>query len=81
MWAKEADLEPSVTEAALKTVLKDDYYGVGFDSEGLQAVDKQMKLIDLIPAGQEIPWEDLIDTSLLPQGAPKVDPAQIGGGG
>jgi len=78
MWAKEADLEPEVTEAALKTVLKDDWYGVGFDAEGLQAVDKQMKLIDLVPPGQEIPWEDLIDTSLLPQGAPKVDPSQIG---
>lgn len=78
MWAKEADLEPQVTEAALKTVLKDDYYGVGFNADGLQAVDKQMKLIDLVPPGQQIPWEDLVDTSMLPQGAPKVDPAQIG---
>jgi len=81
MWAKEADLDPEVAIAALKTVLEDDWYGVGFDAEGLQAVDEQMKLIDLVPPGQDIPWEDLIDTSLLPQGAPKVDPAQIGSEG
>lgn len=81
MWAKEADLEPQVAIAALTTVLKDDWYGVGFDAEGLQAVDRQMKLIDLVPPGQEIPWEDLIDPSMLPKGAPTVDPAQIGGEG
>ncbi|MGH3315076.1 MAG: ABC transporter substrate-binding protein [Nocardioidaceae bacterium] len=81
MWAKEADLEPQVAIAALKTVLKDDWYGVGFDTEGLQAVDRQMRLIDLVPAGQDIPWEDLIDPSMLPKGAPTVDPAQIGGEG
>jgi NitT/TauT family transport system substrate-binding protein len=81
MWAKEADIEPQVAETALKTVLEDDWYGVGFDTEGLQAVDRQMKLIDLVPQGQEIPWEDLIDTSMLPPGAPAVDAAKIGSGG
>ncbi len=81
MWAKEADIGTGVAETALKTALKDDWYGVGFSQEGLDAVDKEMKLIDLVPQGQEIPWEDLVDTSMLPAGAPKVDPAQIGGEG
>jgi NitT/TauT family transport system substrate-binding protein len=81
MWAKEADIEPEVATTALKTVLKDDWYGVGFTADGLSAVDKEMQLIDLVPPGQDVSWEDLIDTSMLPADAPKVDPATIGGAG
>ncbi|MGH3327298.1 MAG: ABC transporter substrate-binding protein [Streptomycetales bacterium] len=79
MWAKEADLDPAVTIKALRTVLKDDYYGVGFSEEGLQAVEREMGVIDLLPEGTEAPWEDLIHQDLLPKGVGKVDTSQIGG--
>lgn len=81
LWAKEADIDEKVAQQALTTVLEDDYYGIGFSEEGLSAVDKEMQLIDLVPEGQEIPWEDLIDSSLLPEGAPAVDGADVGGEG
>lgn len=81
MWAKAGDIDEQVARDALTTVLKDDWYGVGFSADGLSAVDKEMKLINLVPPGQEVPWEDLIDNSMLPKGAPSVDPAQIGGAG
>jgi NitT/TauT family transport system substrate-binding protein len=81
MWAAQADIDPKVAQSALKTVLKDDWYGVGFSAEGLNAVDKEMKLIDLVPPGQKLSWEDLIDTSMLPADAAKIDPAKIGGNG
>lgn len=73
---EDAGIDP---KDALKTVLKDDYYGVGFSADGLNAVDKEMRLIDLLPPGQKAPWKEFIDTSLLPKGAPSVDPAEIGG--
>ena len=78
LWAEEADIEEQVARDSLKTVLKNDYFGVGFSEEGLSAVDKEMELIDLVPEGQDVAWEDLIDPSLLPEGAPSVDPATIG---
>lgn len=81
LWAAKADIDKKVAAEALKTVLKDDYYGIGFSEEGLHAVDKEMQLIDLVPEGQEVAWEDLIDSSMLPEGAPAVDGAEIGGEG
>ncbi|MGH3343202.1 MAG: ABC transporter substrate-binding protein [Carbonactinosporaceae bacterium] len=79
MWAKEADLDPAVTIKALRTVLKDDYYGVGFSEEGLEAVDHEMDVIDLLPQGTQAPWEELINQDLLPKGVEQIDTSQIGG--
>lgn len=81
LWAAEAEIDEGVARDALTTVLKDDYYGVGFSAEGLQAVHEEMTLIDLVPEGKEIPWEELIDPGMLPEGAPTVDPAEIGNDG
>jgi ABC-type nitrate/sulfonate/bicarbonate transport system substrate-binding protein len=78
MWAEEADIDESVARDSLTTVLKDDYYGVGFSAEGLSAVDHEMELIDLVPEGTDVPWEDLIDNGQLPDGTASVDPADIG---
>lgn len=80
LWAKAADIDPEVARSALTTVLKDDYYGVGFAADGLDAVDKEMRVIDLIPEGEDVPWADFINPDLLPEGAPSVDPSSIGSG-
>lgn len=81
LWAQAAELDEQVARDSLLTVLKDDYYGVGFSAEGLAKVHEEMELIELIPEGQAVPWEDLIDPGMLPEGAPSVDPATIGGEG
>lgn len=81
LWAAEADIDEEVARAALTTVLKDDYYGVGFSEEGLSAVNREMEVIDLLPDGKPVAWDELIDPGMLPEGAPTVDPATIGAGG
>lgn len=78
LWAAEADLDPQVATEALRTVLDDDYYGVGFHADGLSAVDREMTLIDLVEEGTEIAWDELISQEFLPDGIEEIDPAVIG---
>jgi NitT/TauT family transport system substrate-binding protein len=80
MWAQEGDFEVEAATAALERVLEDDYYGVGFHQDGMSAVDEQMRLIDLVEEDAEIPWDELLDQSFLPDDAESVDPEAIGGG-
>lgn len=80
IWADAADIDVGVAKASLKQVLPDDYYGVGFDQEGLDAVNEEMHLIELVEQDAEIPWAEIINQDFLPEDVEQVDPAALGDG-
>lgn len=80
IWAAEADLDEQVALSSLEQVLPDDYYGVGFNQEGLVAVDEEMHLIELVEEGVEISWDEIVNQDFLPDGVDEIDPAAVGGG-
>jgi NitT/TauT family transport system substrate-binding protein len=66
-WAKEAEIEPSSARKALETVDPDEHWVVGLDSrEALETVAEEMRLIDLLPGGQEIDWKRLVVQDFVP---------------
>ena len=66
-WAKEAEIDPANAKKALETVDPDEHWVVGLDSpEALQTVAEEMRLIDLLPRGQEIDWNRLVVQDFVP---------------
>ena len=66
-WAKEAEIEPSSAKKALETVDPEEHWVVGLDSpEALETVAEEMRLIDLLPGGQEIDWDRLVVQDFVP---------------
>jgi NitT/TauT family transport system substrate-binding protein len=67
VWAKEAEIEPSSARKALETIDPDKHWVIGLDSpEALQTVAEAMRLIDLLPGGQEIDWNKLVVQDFVP---------------
>ena len=66
-WAREAEIEPSSALKALRSVDPDGHWVVGLDStKALESVAEEMRLIDLLPGGQDIEWNELVDQSFVP---------------
>ena len=52
---------------ALKTVDPDKHWVVGLASpEALETVAEEMRLIDLLPGGQKIDWDELVVQDFIP---------------
>ena len=67
VWAKEAEIEASSALKALETVDPDEHWVVGLDSaKALETVAEEMRLIDLLPGGQEIDWNRLVVQDFIP---------------
>ena len=65
--AKEAEIDESSAKKALATVDPDEHWVVGLDSpEALATVAEEMRLIDLLPRGQEIDWNRLVVQDFVP---------------
>ena len=66
-WAREAEIEPASGMKALETVDPEEHWVVGLAStEALETVAEEMRLIDLLPGGQEIDWEALVVQDFVP---------------
>lgn len=66
-WAKEAEIKPCSAKKALETVDPEEHWVVGLDSpEALETVAEEMRLIDLLPGGQEIDWDRLVVQDFVP---------------
>ena len=66
-WAKEAEIKPESALKALHTVDAEKHWVVGLDSpEALETVAEEMRLIDLLPGGQEIDWDALVVQDFIP---------------
>ncbi len=66
-WAKEAEIEPASALKALETVDPEEHWVVGLKSaKALDTVTEQMRLIDLLPAGQDIDWDRLVVQDFIP---------------
>ena len=66
-WAKEAEIKPASAMKALKTVDPDKHWVVGLASpEALETVAEEMRLIDLLPGGQKIDWDELVVQDFIP---------------
>ena len=66
-WAKEAEIDPASAKKALETIDPAEHWVVGLDSpEALQTVAEEMRLIDLLPGGQEIDWDRLVVQDFVP---------------
>jgi ABC-type nitrate/sulfonate/bicarbonate transport system substrate-binding protein len=66
-WAKEAEIEPEHARKALATVDPAEHWVVGLDSpQALETVAEEMRLIDLLPRGQEIDWKRLVVQDFVP---------------
>lgn len=53
---------------AIENTEPGEYYATGgFDIEGLQNVDIAMRSVELIDEDEEIPWDEIIDQSYLPE--------------
>jgi NitT/TauT family transport system substrate-binding protein len=67
VWAKEAEIEPASALKALETVDPEEHWVVGLDSpEALETVAEEMRLIDLLPGGQQIDWKKLVVQDFIP---------------
>lgn len=77
IYAEVSELPEEATLAALKRVDPERYYATGLVPEGLQAVEEEMQLIELLEPGQEVAWEDLINQEFLPEGAGRIDPGSV----
>jgi NitT/TauT family transport system substrate-binding protein len=66
-WAKEAEIAPASAKKALESVDVEQHWVVGLDSpEALATVAEEMRLIDLLPRGQEIDWDRLVVQDFVP---------------
>ena len=66
-WAREAEIKPASALKALQTVDPDEHWVVGLDSpKALETVAEEMRLIDLLPGGQEIDWSELVVQDFVP---------------
>ena len=66
-WASEAEIKPSSALKALHTVDPDEHWVVGLASpKALETVAEEMRLIDLLPGGQEIDWSSLVVQDFVP---------------
>ena len=66
-WAKEAEIKPASALKALQTIDPDEHWVVGLDSpKALETVAEEMRLIDLLPGGQEIDWNKLVVQDFVP---------------
>jgi ABC-type nitrate/sulfonate/bicarbonate transport system substrate-binding protein len=66
-WAKEAEIKPENALKALRSVDPEKHWVVGLDSpEALETVAEEMRLIDLLPGGQEIDWDGLVVQDFIP---------------
>jgi NitT/TauT family transport system substrate-binding protein len=66
-WAKEAEIDPESARKALDTVDPDEHWVVGLDSrQALETVAEEMRLIDLLPRGQDIDWKRLVVQDFVP---------------
>ena len=66
-WAKEAEIKPENALKALQSVDPEKHWVVGLDSpEALETVAEEMRLIDLLPGGQEIDWDGLVVQDFIP---------------
>jgi NitT/TauT family transport system substrate-binding protein len=67
VWAKEAEIKPASALKALETIDLDEHWVVGLDSsKALETVAEEMRLIDLLPGGQEIDWDALVVQDFIP---------------
>ena len=67
VWAKEAEIKPASALKALQTIDPDEHWVVGLDSpRALETVAEEMRLIDLLPGGQEIDWDELVVQDFIP---------------
>ena len=67
VWAKEAEIKPASALKALQTIDPDEHWVVGLDSpKALETVAEEMRLIDLLPGGQEIDWDELVVQDFIP---------------
>jgi NitT/TauT family transport system substrate-binding protein len=68
VWAQEAEISESSALKALETVDADKHWVVGLDSvQALETVAEEMRLIDLLPGGQEIDWDALVVQDFIPR--------------
>ena len=66
-WAKEAEIKPASALKALETIDLDEHWVVGLDSpKALETVAEEMRLIDLLPGGQDIDWDELVVQDFIP---------------
>lgn len=66
-WAKEAEIDPESARKTLDTVDPDEHWVVGLDSrQALETVAEEMRLIDLLPRGQDIDWKRLVVQDFVP---------------
>ena len=66
-WASEAEIKPASALKALHTVDPDKHWVVGLASpKALETVAEEMRLIDLLPGGQEIDWGKLVNQDFIP---------------
>jgi NitT/TauT family transport system substrate-binding protein len=66
-WAKEAEISPSSALKALRSVDPDKHWVVGLRStKALETVVEEMRLIDLLPAGQDVDWNGLVNQEMVP---------------
>jgi NitT/TauT family transport system substrate-binding protein len=67
VWASEAEIKPASALKALRTVDPDKHWVVGLASpKALETVAEEMRLIDLLPGGQEIDWGKLVNQDFIP---------------
>jgi NitT/TauT family transport system substrate-binding protein len=67
VWAKEAEIKPASARKALQAIDLDEHWVVGLDSpKALETVAEEMRLIDLLPGGQEIDWDELVVQDFIP---------------
>jgi NitT/TauT family transport system substrate-binding protein len=66
-WAREAEISPESAMKALESVEPDEHWVVGLASpKALETVAEEMRLIDLLPGGQEIDWDALVVQDFVP---------------
>lgn len=80
IYAKYSEMPEEATRGALQTVNLDTYFGIGFNAEGLKAVEEEMHLINLLPPDKKVPWHELINQDFLPENVERIDLQALGAG-
>lgn len=73
IYAKASNQPKEICLSALKSVDPKQYYAVGLDSNGLQAVEEEMRIVNLLKKDEKIPWKEFTNQNFLPEGTAKVN--------
>lgn len=76
IFAKSAEIDEKASVAAIINLTETKHWGSKIEVESIDNVVKGMKLANTLKKGQEIVWEEVLDTSFLPEDQ-QLDPSKL----